>query len=156
MSKWVPSKQGAVRRMAGFTAVELLIAAVIFPIVVIGIADTYNALNRSYKIARQLNDIYAVLSACPEIDRALEFSSIGSSTNCYPNNTFNVEHGRTGQITYAPTVSVVDTSALSSGDPLKLVPDTKVVNIDVAIPSLSTTPHLQLKMLITRNGIGQL
>lgn len=139
----------------GFTAVELLMAAVIFPIVVIGIANTYTALNHAYKTARQLNEMYAVLSACPEIDRALEFSSLSTSSNCYPNNTFAVEHGRSGLITYGPNVTVTDTSALAAGDPLRSVPDSKVIDINVAFPPPSTASNLQLKMLITRNGIGQ-
>lgn len=140
----------------GYTAVELMVASVIFPIIVIGIANAFNALHSSYKTARQLNEMYAVLSACPEIDRALEFSSLSNASNCYPNNTFAVEHGRGGIITYGPTVTVTDASALPSSDPLRTVPDSKVINIDVAFPPPTSATNMQLRMLITRNGIGQL
>ncbi len=143
-------------RTSGFTAVELLTAAVIFPIIVIGIANSYNALRYSYKTARQLNEIYAVLSACPEIDRALEFSSLSTSTNCYPNNVFDVEHGIAGTNSYSPVVTVTDTSTLAVGDPLRSVPDSKIIDTNVAFPRPSTAPNLQLRILITRNGIGQL
>jgi len=139
----------------GFTIVELLLALVIFPIIVIGIANAFDAVGRSYKTARQLNEIYAVLSACPEIDRALEFNSLSSTTNCFPNNSFSTEGGTGGTITYSPTLTVTDTSALSNTDPLKTTPDSKVIDITVGFPA-STAPALQLKMLVTRNGIGQL
>lgn len=140
----------------GFTIVEIVAALVIFPIVVIGLTTTYNAIRRSYMISRQLNEIYAVLSACPEIDRALEFSSLTTSTNCYPNNTFQVENTNLVRTnTYTPTLTVSDTSALPNTDPLSTVPDSKVINIDVGIPR-SAAQHFKLRMLITRNGIGQL
>ncbi len=140
----------------GFTAVELIAAAVIFPIIVIGLTNTYTAVQRSYMTARQLNEIYAVLSACPEIDRALEFGSLSSSTNCYPNNSFQIENTTfSGTNEYAPTLTVSDTSTLSVGDPLRSIPDSKVINIDVSIPN-GRQANFKLKMLITRNGIGQL
>lgn len=144
------------KKAAGYTAVEIIVASIIFPIVVIGLANAYNALSMSYKTARQLNEMYAVLSACPEIDRALEFSSLSASTNCYPNNTFAVEHNRGGIVTYGPTVNVTDTSALPIGNPLQPVPDSKVIDINVAFPPPTSAPNMQLRMLITRNGIGQL
>ncbi|HSX32422.1 MAG TPA: hypothetical protein VLF43_04105 [Candidatus Saccharimonadales bacterium] len=143
---------------SGFTIVELVLACVIFPIVVIGIATAYNSIRQSYNTARQLNEIYAVLSACPEVDRAVEFSSLSSTTNCYPNNTFLVEDSTSGRsISYAPSLTVTDTSALSAGDPLNAIPDSKVVQIQVNFlkPNYSAAP-LQMRMLITRNGIGQL
>ena len=143
---------------SGFTIVELILACVIFPIIVIGIANAYNAVRRSYATARQLNEIYAVLSACPEVDRAIEFSSLSSTANCYPNNTFLVENSTSGRtITYAPSLTVTDTTALPNTDPLSTVPDSKVVYITVPFlaPSSSNT-ELELRMLITRNGIGQL
>ncbi|HSX30099.1 MAG TPA: hypothetical protein VLE73_06080 [Candidatus Saccharimonadales bacterium] len=142
----------------GFTIVELVLACVIFPIVVIGIATAYNSVRRSYSTARQLNEMYAVLSACPEVDRAVEFSSLSSTTNCYPNNTFLVEDSSSGRtISYAPSLTVTDTSALSGSDPLATIPDSKVVQIQVNFlkPNYSATP-LKMRMLITRNGIGQL
>lgn len=140
----------------GFTAVEFMIAAVIMGIIVIGLVDAYTSIQRSYVVARQLNEAYTVLSACPEVDRALEFDSLTSVSNCYPNNTFPSEDGGGGTITYAPSLSVVNTSTLPSTDPLRTIPDSKVVSISVGLPSPNqSTPPLQLRMLITRNGIGQ-
>ncbi len=140
---------------AGFTIVELTLACVIFPLIVIGLVNSYDAVSHSYAIAKDYNEIYAVLSACPEIDRALEYTSLTSSTNCYPNNTFQAEGGSGNVVTYNPTLTVTDTSALSSTDPLKNVPDAKVIS--VTVPFLhSSVPALQMRMLITRNGIGQL
>lgn len=140
---------------SGFTIVELVLASIIFPLVVVGLTNAYGGVRDSYKIAKQYNEMYAVLSACPEIDRALEYTSLSSSTNCFPNNTFKAEGGSGLTITYSPTVTVTDTSSLTTGDPLKTVPDSKVINITV--PFLhSSAPSLQLRMLITRNGIGQL
>jgi Tfp pilus assembly protein PilV len=142
----------------GFSIVEILIASVILPIIVIGITISYNSVKRAYTISRQLNEIYAVLSACPELDRALEFSSLSNSNNCYPNNSFLAENGGTATISYAPVLTVTDTSSLASSDPLKTIPDSKVVSISVGFPTRSgsaSPPPLQLRMLITRNGIGQ-
>ncbi len=142
----------------GFTIVELVLACVIFPIIVVGIATAYNGIRHSYAVARQLNEIYAVLSACPEIDRALEFNSLSTGTNCYPNNSFVVEDISGGKfVTYSPALTVTDTSSLSGSDPLSAVPDSKAVHIQVNFlpPAASNTP-LQLRLLITRNGIGQL
>jgi hypothetical protein len=143
----------------GFTIVELILACVIFPMIVISIVTAYNGLTKSYAIARQLNEIYAVLSACPEVDRALEFNSLSTGTNCYPNNNFIVENvGSAGNsVTYSPTLTVTNTTSLGSSDPLKAIPDSKVVDIQVNFlkPASTTTP-LRIRMLITRNGIGQL
>lgn len=138
----------------GFTSVELIVACVIFPIVAIGLSSTFNAVRKSYTTAKQLNEVYAVLSACPEIDRALDYSSLSGTNNCFPNNTFNAEGGSGITYSYAPTLTVTDTSSLASTDPLQTVPDSKVVNITVNLPR-STAPALQLRMLITRNGIAQ-
>lgn len=143
-------------RSAGFSSAELIMASVIFPIIVIGLAGTYNALRKSYTTARQLNEIYAVLSACPEIDRALEYNSLSSTTNCYPNNIFDVENSTVGDIVYSPSLTVTDTSALAVGNPLRTVPDSKLIDIQVGFPPPSQAPPLQLRILITRNGIGQL
>ena len=146
------------RTQRGFTIVELILACVIFPIIVIGIATATSSIRRSYTTARQLNEMYAVLSACPEVDRALEFSSLSSTTNCYPNNTFLIEDVSSGgSINYSPSLTVTDTSALNSSDPLYNIPDSKVVNIQVNfLPPAASNAPLQLRMLITRNGIGQL
>ncbi len=143
---------------AGFTIVELILACVIFPMIVIGVANVYNSVRSSYGTARQLNEMYAVLSACPELDRALEFNSLSAASNCAPNNTFQVENTtEIRTITYSPTIEVTDTADLPAADPLKVVPDSKVVDISVGFlsPNSSATP-LKLRILITRNGIGQL
>lgn len=140
----------------GFTLVELLVGIAIMPILVGGVSASYSAIRHSYTVARQLNEMYAVLSACPELDRAHEFGSLSSSTNCYPNNNFAAENGGTGTITYSPTLTVSDTTTLPAADPLNAIPDSKVVSISVKYPSATTTaPPVQLRMLITRNGIGQ-
>lgn len=141
----------------GFTAVEVMAAAVVMAIIVIGLVGAYRAIRSSYTVARQLNEIYTVLSACPEVDRALEFNSLTSTNNCYPNNSFAAENGGPGTITYAPSLTVTNTSSLAASDPLSTVPDSKVVSISVGFPAPNTSsPALQLRMLITRNGIGQL
>lgn len=140
----------------GFSIIELLIAVIILPIVVISTSSAYNAIRHSYTVARQLNEMYAVLSACPELDRAHEFGSLSNSSNCYPNNSFAAENGGKGTISYAPVLTVADTSTLSSGDPLSTIPDSKVISISVNYPAPNNSkPPLQLRMLITRNGIGQ-
>jgi len=143
-------------RQEGFTILEILIAVIILPIVVAGVASATNSIRQSYTLARQYNEMYTVLSACPELDRALEFNSLTSTNNCYPNNSFAKENGQTGTISYSPSLSVTDTASLTSTDPLRTFPDSKVVNISVTFPAPnSSRPALQLRMLITRNGIGQ-
>jgi hypothetical protein len=147
---WVKIRLGS----QGFSSVELLLACFIFPMIVVGISNSFDAVRKSYTIAKQYNEIYAVLSACPEIDRALEYNSISSTTNCFPNNIFQAEGGSGNTITYTPTLTVSDTASLAVGDPLRLVPDSKAVNISVGFQN-SPAPPLQLRMLITRNGVGQ-
>ncbi len=140
----------------GFSIVELLVALALLPLMVVGISEAYNSIRHTYSLSRQLNEMYSVLSACPELDRALEFSSLSSSNNCYPNNSFATENGNSGTITYAPVLTVTDTASLAAADPLKSIPDSKVVSISVAYPAPNSgRPPLQLRMLITRNGIGQ-
>jgi prepilin-type N-terminal cleavage/methylation domain-containing protein len=142
---------------AGFTIVELIVSIVVFGILVSGLVSAYKSLRSGYTLARQYNEAYTVLSACPEVDRALEFNSISSATNCYPNNSFPVEDSSGGTVTYSPQLTVTPTSSLAASDPLQGVPDSKVVNIQVSLPRPhSEAPALQLRMLITRNGIGQL
>lgn len=143
------------KNSAGFTIVEIILAIAIFPLIVIGISQAFESVSKSYSIARQLNEMYAVLSACPEMDRALEYTSLSSSTNCYPTNTFKVEGGSSNQITYTPSLTVTNTSALSGSDPLSTIPDSKVVEINVNY-FRGTGPSLKLRMLVTRNGIAQL
>lgn len=141
----------------GFTIVEAILGCIVFGIIVGTMFNAFISLQSSYRTARQLNEIYTVLSACPEVDRALEFNSLSSTTNCYPNNVFPAEDGGTATITYTPSLTVTNTSALASSDPLYNIPDSKVVSIDVGFPRPNTAaPHLQLRMLITRNGVGQL
>lgn len=131
-------------------------ASVIFAIIVIGLTNAYTSIRQSYALARQLNEMYTVLSACPEVDRALEFNALSSTTNCYPNNSFPSEDGGMGTITYSPTLTVTATSSLSAGDPLQSIPDSKVVNISVGFQRPYTAmPAVRLRMLITRNGIAQ-
>jgi len=139
---------------AGFTIVEIALACFVFPIIIYGLSQAYTAVSNSYSMARQLNEIYSVLSACPEIDRALVYDSVSSTTNCFPNNTFQAEGGSSTLITYHPTLTVTNTSSLGSTDPLKSVPDSKVIDISVGFLH-TTAPPLELRMLITRNGIGQ-
>lgn len=151
---WVFSK-GHKRQQGGFTIVEIIVACVVFPLIVLALAKGYDAIRRSYTLSKQLNEMYAVLSACPEIDRALEYDSVTSATNCYPNNTFRSEGAGTTTIAYSPTLTVTSTTSLANTDPLYTVPDSKVIDISVTYPR-SSAPPLQLRMLITRNGIGQL
>jgi Tfp pilus assembly protein PilE len=141
----------------GFTIVEAILACAVFGILVGTMFNAFISLRESYMTSRQLNEIYTVLSACPEVDRALEYDSLSSTTNCYPNNVFPAEDGSSQTITYTPALTVTNTSALASSDPLYNIPDSKVVQIDVGFPRPNTAvPHLQLRMLITRNGVGQL
>jgi len=141
----------------GFTIVEAITGCIVFGIVAAVMLNAFISLRSSYVVSRQLNEVYTVLSACPEVDRALEFSSLTSTSNCYPNNAFPAEDGGTGTISYSPTLTVTDTASLPNTDPLKSIPDSKIVQIDVGFPRPNTNaPHLQLRMLITRNGVGQL
>jgi len=143
------------RNVRGFTSVELLLACVIFPLIVVGIANSFDAVRKAYTTAKQLNEVYAVLSACPELDRALDYTNlVSNSANCSPNNTFVAEGGSGISYTYNPTLTVTDTSALASSDALKTIPDSKVV--DITVTNLKgNAPALELRMLITRNGIAQ-
>ena len=150
-------KQSINADYSGFTLVEILIACVVFPIIMFGITNAYQALQKSYTTAKQLNEIYAVISACPEVDRALEFNSVSSTTNCYPNNSFVAEGGgRAAIITYAPTLTVTSTASLPSTDQLFNVYDSKVIDISVGYPKNPSATPVKLRLLITRNGIGQL
>ncbi len=140
----------------GFTVVEIILAVVIFPIIVMGIINAYEAVSKSYRVTRQFNEIYAVLSACPELDRALDYTILSSGTNCYPNNSF-VNEGNSGFVTtYSPTLSVTNTSSLPNTDALQNVPDSKVVDVSVGYTLDSGGTPLKLRLLVTRNGLGQL
>jgi prepilin-type N-terminal cleavage/methylation domain-containing protein len=139
----------------GFTIVEVVVATLIFSIFASGVMGALNSIRKSYSLSRQYNEMYAVLSACPEIDRALQYDALSSGTNCYPNNSFAVEESGQGTLNYRPELSVQETTSLGNEDPLRLIPDSKVVNISVDYLKSSDKP-LQLKLLITRNGVGQL
>lgn len=140
----------------GFSIVELLVATVIFPLLVAGVVNAYNSARHMYTVTRQLNEMYIVLSSCPEFDRGLEFDSLSNTNNCYPNNTFPAEDGGSGIITYTPVLTVTDTNNLPAGDPLQSIPDSKVVSVSVGWPAPNINlPPIQLRMLITRGGIGQ-
>ena len=143
------------RKEEGYTFVEFVIAAFIFSIVVIGLANAFNSVSRTYALTRQLNEMFAVLSACPEIDRALNYDSVSGSTNCFPNNTFQAEGGVNTTITYNPTLTVTPTDSLPVGDPLRDIPDSKVVEVSVDYTNPLNKPWL-IRLLVTRNGISQL
>ena len=142
------------QKQGGFTIIEVVMASIVFPILVIGVVSAFTTAQKIYTASRQLNEVYAVLSACPEIDRALEFSTLSSGTNCYPNNSFSSESTGGRVSVYAPTLTVTDTTALPTGDPLKTIPDSKVVDVKSTFSLGGSTP-LELRLLITRNGIAQ-
>jgi hypothetical protein len=139
----------------GFTMVEIITACIIFPMIVISLYSAFRAVSVDYVHARQFNEMYAVLSACPEIDRALDYDIVTGTNNCFPNNTFAGENGGSALFTYSPVLTVTPTASLPNTDPLQAVPDSKVIDINVNHLN-STAPALELRMLITRNGIGQL
>lgn len=142
------------QNLQGFTIIEIVIACAVFPIIVISMYSAFSSISTDYTRARQFNEIYAVLSACPEIDRALDYDIVTGSNNCYPNNTFYGENGGSAVFTYTPTLTVTQTSSLPSTDPLQAVPDSKVIDISVSNPTSTGLP-MELRMLITRNGLGQ-
>lgn len=144
------------RNQRGFSLIELLIAIIIFPLVVIGTISAFNSAAHVYQVTKQMNEMFTVLSSCPELDRGLEFNSLSSSNNCYPNNTFPAENGGTATISYSPVLTVTDTANLPASDPLQAIPDSKVVEetVNWRAPN-SGLPPLKVRMLITRNGIGQ-
>jgi hypothetical protein len=140
---------------SGFTIVEIAIACAIFPLIVVSVYTAFRAIDTDYSQARQFNEMYAVLSACPEIDRALDYDIVTSTNNCYPNNTFYGENGGSAVFIYTPTLTVTQSSSLPNTDPLQVVPDSKIIDITVGHLN-SSAPPMELRMLITRNGIGQL
>lgn len=139
----------------GFTIVEILVATVVMPMMLIAIVQIFNLIRMQYGYARQYNEVYAVLSACPELDRALQYEILSGATNCFPNNVFVTEGGSGGTITYTPTLTVTDTSALAAADPLKTVPDSKVVDLSLNISQNNNSIPMKLRLLVTRSGIGQ-
>lgn len=144
------------KKQKGFTLIEIVVACVLFPMIVVGLNDAYGSVRKTYTLSKQFNEMYAVLSACPEIDRALEYDVVSGTNNCYPNNSFYAEGASGNIITYTPTLSVTSTSNLPANDPLQTIPDSKVIDISVGYFHNPTAAPLELRMLITRNGIGQL
>lgn len=143
------------KKQSGFTLVEIILASVILPIILLGIANTYDAVRKSYRLTRQLNEMYIVLSACPEIDRALTFTSLSSNSNCHPNDTFPAEGGSGNILTYTPTLTVTDTTNLPNTDPLSTIPDSKVLDVKVGYLQDNGGTPFELRLLITRDGIAQ-
>ena len=146
------------KKTGGFSVAEIIMTTVVISIAFVGIANAFQGLSRTYALTRQLNEMYAVLSACPEIDRALQYDSISAGTNCFPNNVLEAEGGSGNTITYNPTSQVRTTDSLPSTDPLyaQNIPDSKVVDISVGYPNSPGIPQWDIRLLVTRNGIGQL
>lgn len=137
---------------SGFSIVEIIIGIVLLGVVIGGVALGFDWLMKDYARSRQLNEIYAALSGCPEIDRAMQYESI-ISTNCSPNDTFDAELANgNNNITYATSSAPVLTSALAPSDPAYNIPDSKVVDVTVNPVSGHTW---KIRLLISRNGIGQ-
>ena len=143
------------RLQNGFTVAEVLISVVVFSIMAVAMAEGFTAADNVYTRTRQLYDIYTVLSACPEIDRALQYEQVTGSAQCFPNNTFDKEGGYSGTISYSPSLTVTDTANLPNGDALKSVPNGKVVEVQVNYLNPVNNPW-DIRLLISRNGIGQL
>lgn len=139
----------------GFTVAEVLISVVVFGIMAVGMAQAFIVVDTLYARTRQLYELYTVLSACPEIDRALQYEQVVGSVNCFPNNVFDVEGGSSGTIAYTPTLSVNETSSLPMSDALSAVPGSKVVTVEVDYINSTSLPY-KIRLLISRNGIGQL
>lgn len=142
------------KSQAGFSVVEILIVTMVISTLFIGIANAFTNVSRTYALTRQLNEMYAVLSSCPEIDRALQYDSISGTTNCFPNNVFKGEGVSGSTITYTPTLSVTPSDQLNILDPLYNIPDSKVIDISVSNPVSNAQPW-QIRLLVARNGIGQ-
>lgn len=137
---------------SGFSIVEIVIGIVMIGIIIGGVAQAFDWLFKDYARSRELNEIYAALSGCPEIDRAMQYESI-VSTNCSPNDTFDAEIATgNNDITYVTSSAPVLTSALAPSDPAYNIPDSKVV--DVTVTPDSGAPW-KIRLLISRNGIGQ-
>lgn len=137
---------------SGFSIVEIVIGIVLLGIVIGGVAQAFDWLFKDYARSRELNEIYAALSGCPEIDRAMQYESI-TSTNCSPNDTFDAETSTgNNDITYVTSSAPVLTSSLAADDPAYNIPDSKVVDVTV---TPKTGKPWKIRLLISRNGIGQ-
>jgi hypothetical protein len=139
----------------GFTIIEIVIATIILPLLIISLVQIFQLIRIQYAYARQYNEVYSVLSACPELDRALQYDILTGATNCFPNNVFSAEGGSGNTITYTPTLTVTDTSALPVADPLQVIPSSKVVDLSLTINQNNTAIPMKLRLLISRNGIAQ-
>lgn len=138
----------------GFSVVEIILTIVIVSMMSSAISLAFSNLNQTYALSRQLNEIYSVLSSCPEIDRALQFDTISGATNCFPNNVFQGEGAAASTITYTPTLTVTGASSLPNTDPLYNTYDSKVVDVAVTRPN-SPNFSWKIRLLVTRGGIGQ-
>lgn len=137
---------------SGFSIVEIIIGIVLLGIMIGGVATAFDWLFKDYARSRELNEIYAALSGCPEIDRAMQYESI-ISTNCSPNDTFDAETASgNNDITYVTSSAPILTSALAPSDPAYGIPDSKVVDVTVTPKS---GDQWKIRLLISRNGIGQ-
>lgn len=137
---------------SGFSIVEIIIGIVLLGIMIGGVATAFDWLFKDYARSRELNEIYAALSGCPEIDRAMQYESI-VSTNCSPNDTFDAETASgNNDITYVTSSAPILTSALAPSDPAYGIPDSKVVDVTVTPKS---GDQWKIRLLISRNGIGQ-
>lgn len=150
----------AKHRHEGFSIVEVIITMIVATVSFAGLAMMYDSITRLYRESRQLNEVYAVLSSCPEIDRALQYDSISSVANCFPNNIFEGEGLTKSQITYSPSLTVKQAAGgpgdpvLDSTDVLYGIPDAKVV--DISVNSLTDSKNSwEIRLLVSRNGIGQ-
>ena len=143
------------RLQKGFTVAEVLISIIVFSIMAVAMAQGFTAVDNVYTRTRQLYEIYTVLSACPEIDRALQYEHVTGSVQCFPNNTFAKEGGNSGTLSYSPTLTVTNTENLPTGDALKSIPGAKVVEVKVNYLNPVNSPW-DIRLLISRNGIGQL
>jgi prepilin-type N-terminal cleavage/methylation domain-containing protein len=143
------------RKDKGFTVAEVLISIIVFALMATAMAQAFTAVDNVYARTRQLYEIYTVLSACPEIDRALQYEQVTGSVQCFPNNTFAVEGGGSGTIVYNPSLTVTQTSDLPGTDALRNVPNAKVVEVKVNYLNPVSSPW-DIRLLISRNGIGQL
>lgn len=136
----------------GFSIVEIVIGIALIGMITIGVAQAFDWLVKDYAYSRELNEIYAALSGCPEIDRAMQYESI-TSTNCSPNDQFDAETATgSNDITYVTSSVPSLTSSLPASDPVRNIPDSKVV--DVTVNPQSGSPW-KIRLLISRNGIGQ-
>lgn len=137
---------------SGFSIVEIIIGIVLLGIMIGGVATAFDWLFKDYARSRELNEIYAALSGCPEIDRAMQYESI-VSTNCSPNDTFDAETASgNNDITYVTSSAPILTSALAPSDPAYGIPDSKVVDVTV---TPKNGDQWKIRLLISRNGIGQ-